>query len=184
MLDIERTVLSVMGPHANENESAIFERKRADIARIGKTLWLCQSPAARPDRLQAFCVDTPCRVFFLSPASAKGARPTTSTHRMTECSADRLTWSPLPIGLGPVTGQACSSAYALVLDSLEIVSSSFDLWMYVDARNNEPVRFRLGASTLLARRGDASTHPLRPKSRIRQVLAVGCLTAPYAVWIR
>lgn len=172
-----------MGPHALENETAIFARKRADIELTGKTLWLCQSPAARPDRLRMF-VNEPCRVFFLAPATKNGARPTTSAHRMTEFSLDKHDWSPISAEIGPVTGQARDGAYALVLSSLEMnVVSPLDLWSFVDL-DGAPIRFRLGASTLLARQGDTSAHPLRTKSRMRRILATGWLTAPYAVWVR
>lgn len=46
-------VLSVMGPHAGEDEGAIFARKIADIKAVFRTFWLYLSPLARPDHVQA-----------------------------------------------------------------------------------------------------------------------------------
>ena len=179
-----RVILSVMGAHAGEDIDTIFKRKQTDISAAGSTLWLCQSPAARPDRSQLFFDD--CEnpnVFFLAPATPNGARPTTSAARMLEQSADKKLWSPVSSLISPVTGKASASSYALVLSSLRTSETSIDLWQYVD-NGNEPIRFRLGASTLLAKHGDSSTHPNRPKSRIRRVLAIGRLERPYAVWVR
>ena len=33
-------IVSVMGPHAQEDSDAIFARKTADVARVGVTFWL------------------------------------------------------------------------------------------------------------------------------------------------
>ncbi len=182
--DANRIVLSVMGPHANEDTISIFHRKIDDIARIGKTLWLCASPSARPDRTQTFLSGS-TSILFLAPASRSGARPTTSAEAMTELSPNRLDWESLPAGLGPVTGRRVN-AYAFVLSELTLCEPDhlLDLWQYVDAEKEGPIRFRLGSSTLLARRSNQTEHPMRMKSRIRRVLAVGRLEAPYAVWVR
>lgn len=184
MSSADRTVLSVMGPHAGEDSDAIFARKISDITTVGKTFWLCQSPAARPDRTQAFFEDE-ASVLFLAAAATNGARATESAHKMIEFSPNKSDWKTVPSSLSPITGLAKSTAYAFVLSALEVcVEPAFvDLWRYVDA-NGSPIRFRLGASTLLARRCDSSLHPLRMKSRMRRVLAVGRLVKPYAVWVR
>lgn len=178
VLSTDRVVLSVMGPHAGESTAAIFSRKAADITAGGSTLWLCRSPQARPDRTQHF---RPNFVLFLEASSKNGARPTTTEERATMLSMDGTKWSTLPAHIGPVTGRI-SSAYAFVLSELTTFTQPplVDLWNYVD-ENGDAVRFRLGASTLLAQR---SAPNAGMKSRYRRVLAVGKLAEPYAVWLR
>lgn len=180
-LAAERVVLSVMGPHAGEGADAIFARKADDVARHGRTFWLCRSPAARPDRAQLFAPDF---VVFLASATRNGARSTSVSERATEMSLDRQIWSPIPDGISPVTGNLIRGAYAFVISRFEMQGrSTLDLWSYA-APNGAPIAFRLGASTLFAMRGDMSLHPARPKSRYREVLAVARLDAPFVVWVR
>lgn len=183
----DRLVFSVMGPHAHEDVSSIFRRKISDISIAGETLWLCRSPNARPDRTQNFfstCED--CQILFLAPTSKNGARPTSSAQPMIERSPNRIDWSPIEKTISPVTGHADRGAYAFVLTALSVYAepTMIDLWQYAEEPGLTPVRFRLGASTLLARRHATSTHELRPKTRFRQVIASGRLSKPYAVWVR
>lgn len=179
----ERVVLSVMGPHAGEGEETIFSRKIEDVSRIGQTFWLCRSPAAAPSKTRPFFGDRErAYALFLAPASPKGARPTTVATRATAFSENKLLWQPLPQGISPVTGHLGGGSYAFVLSQLELCAATIDLWRYTT--RSEPVRFRLGASTLLAEVGDSSAHPARAKSRYRRVLAVAELVQPFAVWVR
>jgi len=172
-----RVVLSVMGAHAGEDETAIFSRKLRDIDCVGRTFWAYGSHAARPDLVQragsAF-------ILFLAPSKNNGARPTTISRAATCFSAENKLWLPMPDGVGRVTGRL--PAYALVLSELSLCSEELDVWTY--ACDNAPVRFRLGASTLLVERKDTSADPRRMASRVRRVIAVGRLETPRAVWIR
>jgi len=70
-------VVSVMGDHAGEGVDAIFDRKAADLGRIGKTFWLMRSPKARPAQVQEICKTIPAYTIFVEPATKGGARPTT-----------------------------------------------------------------------------------------------------------
>lgn len=176
-LGADRVVLSVMGPHAGEGSEAIFTRKAADVARVGQTFWLCRSPQARPDRL----VDERF-VIFLAPTSPGGARPTTTSTSAREFSCDGSSWSAFPQDVGPVTGKMTRGAYAFVLIEMAQCSSTLDLWSY--ATGDEPVRFRLGASTLPARRADMSVRDGRAATRFRTVVAVARLGSTRAVWLR
>jgi hypothetical protein len=47
-LESQNCVLSVMGDHAGEGADMIFNRKKADINRLGKTFWLMRSSKALP----------------------------------------------------------------------------------------------------------------------------------------
>lgn len=186
MILSNRLVLSVMGPHAGEDESSIFNRKISDIQKVGQTLWVCQSPAARPDRILPFFEKTAvANIVFLAPSSPNGARPTTSAQQMSQSSMDGVVWKSIDARLGPVTGFANRFAYSFVLSSIDLLKDPIfiDLWQYV-VDNDKPARFKLGASTLLAKHGDSSTLSTRMKSRMRRILAIGVLDWPYSVWVR
>lgn len=181
LLSTDRVILSVMGAHAGESSSQIFDRKIVDVKNAGVTFWLCASPAARPDRSQKFCAK---HILFLEAASKNGARPTTQSQIAKEFSADKVCWQPLPSEIGPVVGSLKSHTYAFVLRGLSLVgqTETIDLWEY--ACDSKPVRFRLGASTLLVEHCNTSADPSRAVSRFRRVIAIGHLDDPCTVWLR
>ena len=185
-LSAPECVISVMGAHAGEGADAIFGRKIEDCMTVGRTFWVAKSAKARPAQVQAMCrLGSRC-VIFVEPATPGGARPTTGSDSAAEYSSDGVTWSSLPAGLGPVTGQIDRHAAALVFDRLATeVDRTIDLWQYADAANLDmPVRFKLGLSTVCVVRRDMSAHPSRMKSRYRRVVAVARPAKPYCVWLR
>ena len=174
----DHVVLSVMGPHAGESERTIFARKQSDILAVGRTFWVYRSHSARPDHVQSF---VPTTVLFIEPATRTGARPTVKSDCANMFSSDGKHWSLLPDGLGPVTGKM--GAYAFVFSALTVAINEVryvDLWQY-ETPDGNPIRFRLGASTVLVQRSVASRGA---KSRYRRVLAAGTLTDTGAVWVR
>ena len=175
-----------MGDHAGQAVDVIFERKLADIKRTGKTFWLIKSPKSRPTQVQDICQLPPTYAIFIEPATKRGARPTTSDDAARKYSVDEKTWGPLPEGISPVTGKLDSGATALVFDMLTTsLKGAIDLWMYADfSLVQEPVKFRLGCSTVCAILKDMSSHPERMKSRYRGIVAVAKLIEPYGVWLR
>lgn len=179
-------VLSVMGGHAGEDAYSIFDRKIADLNRVGRTFWVAKSPKARPPQVQDLCRLGPGYVIFVEPATAGGARPTVEADVATEYAADPPGWQSLPPGLGPVTGKIDNMASGLVFDRLTVeVDAPVDLWSYADRSDPEmPLRFILGCSTVCAVRKKMATHPFRMKSRYRAAVAVGRLVAPFCVWLR
>ena len=187
----EYSVLSVMGPHAGEDSDTIFTRKIRDVRSTGKTFWAIRSHKAKPDMIQkvssAACnrlVQPLCA--FLAPSSPGGATPTKTAAVAAEYSADQSEWRSLPAGLTPVTGKITRSTYALVFDQLWLKGSAVvDLWQYADFFNpKQPVKFQQGASTVAVVLRDTSMHPNRMKSRLREVMAVGRLVEPFAVWLK
>lgn len=180
----DRIVLSVIGPHAGEDSNTIFTRKISDITTIGRTLWLHRSAQARPDQTRTF---RPSFVIFLTPSSKQGARPTTESGTATQMSIDKACWQPLPNGLGPVTGNLKSAAYALVLSELTLCQdlALLDVWSYANGiAASNPIRFQLGASTVLAQRSDTSWRPDRMRSHKRRIMAVGKFVTPVSVFIK
>jgi len=185
-LDAPWCVISVMGAHAGEEVDAIFDRKVTDCKTSGRTFWVAKSAKARPGQVQELCATSSGHVVFVEPATPGGARPTTQAERATEFSADRVDWSALPQGVGPVTGQLGGAATALVFDQLVTdVDGMLDLWRYAEAATPEvPVRFKLGLSTICTVQKDMTSHPDRMKSRYRRIVAVGRLVEPYCAWVK
>jgi hypothetical protein len=187
----EYSLFGVMGPHAGESSEAIFARKIADVQNTGRTFWVVRSHKARPNMIQtvgASAADNSRHPLcaFLAPSSPGGAVPTKTASAAVECSADRQSWEAMPTGITPVTGQMTPSTCALVFDQLRLLTSAVvDLWQYADFfAPHSPVKIRQGASTLGVVSRDTSAHPDRMKSHLRQVIAVGRLVHPFAVWLR
>ena len=149
-------VVSVMGDHAGEGGDAIFDRKKADIERMGKTFWLMRSPKARPAQVQGICKTIPAYTIFVEPETKGGARPTTEEDAAKEYSDDGVLWHRLLNGLSPVTGKLDAGATALVFDMMTTdVSGTLDLWDYGELSDiHKPLRFILGCSTVCAIRKD------------------------------
>jgi hypothetical protein len=185
-LTCPQCVLSVMGDHAGEDADAIFNRKKNDITRTGKTFWLMRSPKARPAQVQGICKTIPAYTIFVEPATKGGARPTTKEDAAKEYSYDGVLWQWLPERLSPVTGKLDTCATALIFDMMTTdVSGTLDLWNYGEFSDiQKPLKFVLGCSTVCAVRNDTKAHPEKMKSRYRGIVAVARLADPYCVWIR
>lgn len=184
-------MLSVVGSHAGESSGEIFQRKIADIDRVGRTYWVICSHGARPDMVQAVGQAVSRRArealcAFLTASAPGGAVPTKASSLASEYSTDQSNWQLLPAGISPVTGQLTPSTCALVFDRLSLQpGAAADLWHYGDFFDQErPVKIRLGSSTVCVSPRDTSTYPERMKSHFREVLAVGRLAEPFAVWLR
>ena len=169
----------------------IFSRKIADIQHAGITFWVIRSHKAKPNIVQDICrkvCATPETPFcgFLAPSSPGGAMPTKIAETAVEFSEDQEDWKPMPKGITPVTGKMTTGTCALVFDDLHLLSSAtVDLWQYADFHHQDkPVKIRQGASSLGVVFMDTSGHPEKMKSRFRQVMAVGRLAYPYAVWLK
>jgi len=181
-----RCIISVMGDHARESVSEIFDRKIADIERSGKTFWLMKSPKARPVQVHEICKQSPAYTIFVEPATKGGARPTTRDDPARQYSGDGKIWHQLPECMSPVTGKVDSGAAALVFDMMTtVVGETIDLWGYEDfSVPQKPLRFILGCSTICAIQQDMTGHREKMKSRYRRIVAVARLGKPYCVWLR
>ena len=185
-------VISVIGPHAGENEEEIFNRKIADIEISGRTFWLIKSYKAKPDMVQTICSQSnkegenvPC--IFIEPSSIGGSIPTKTSNSAKLFSSDKLRWSEFPKGISPVTGKIDGNAYALVFNELKLEDGAIDLWDYTDFFNpSKSLIIMQGASTLCAIRKNMSKIPSQEKikSRFRRIIAVGKLCSPFGVWLK
>jgi hypothetical protein len=171
-------ILSIIGWHADEAPEDIVRRKRDDIKKTGRTIWLYHSQKASIPSVQQFGQQfaEPSVIFLRG-----GAFPASTSHAAREMSDDRSQWTPLPAGMDKVTGKLPGGG--LVIGELSPVDHEIDLWKYLEHPGMLPIRFRQGAST-------ACALPLKAgsvegmKLRYRRVMAVGKLIPPYGVFLR
>ena len=189
MIDINKVlqnkycVLSVIGSHAGESMSQIYERKIQDIKKVGKTFWITQCKKEFFEKINEFCLSGDLYIIFITPAHSCGARPTT----VNTVASGYMTidgFQQFPKHLSPVTGSITKKTAALVFDKIEPSNSSdvpkLDLWNYLDATTNDPVRFILGESTkpcIL----NTTTIKKGMESRYRKISAIGHFVAPFCV---
>ena len=174
----EPTILSIIGWHAGEAIEDIVERKRADIKKAGRTIWLYHSWTAKIPIVQQFGRTFPkATVVFLKGS----AFPTSTSLPAREMSDDRKRWMPLPQGVGKVTGR--SPGGGLVIGELEPIDADVDLWGYLQHPELCPIRFQQGASTACAvPSSDGAVEGMR--SRHRRAVAIGRLIPPYGTFLR
>jgi hypothetical protein len=184
-LDAPALVVSVIGPHANEDVDAIFKRKMGDVRSIGRTFRLVTSSKVNPLAVQAMC--QPSSIGYVVFIESSGVpRPTTTGTAASCYSADQRIWQPLPNGLGAVTGKLGPSAKAFILDALERCDGEpFDVWAYGELPDGtRPLDTRIGHSTVCVLKRSMSDHPKGMKSRFRSIVACARLQAPFCVWLQ
>jgi hypothetical protein len=195
-LAAEHVVLSSSGAHARQEWHQIIARKTADIARAGHTIWVVNSNATRPEKLHPFCNDSNARyVIFVSRARPKleSAKPKSDDSEAGPQTRDRARsyrepeakWKSLPFwpkdpkGLSEVTGRITQATAGLWFEALEEISSGeINLRSYVKLSGEPLDRFHKHESAYPVRR---STNVVSDEGY--QVLAVGRLAAPFAVWL-
>lgn len=191
--DAQFVIISIIGPHAGENEEEIFERKMMDIRNIGETFWVTKSSRVSPKIVQHFFYMTretkqeDIYVVFLEGSTRGAARPTKVAESATLYSADLVEWIEIPNSMTPVTGKLDRRANAFIFDSMEMADENavVDLWNYVDFLDPEqPLKIRLGASTVCVIRKNTSGQTGKIRSRFRRVVAFARLKHPYYVWIK
>jgi hypothetical protein len=119
-------VLSIIGWHAGECVQDIVQRKRSDIERAGRTIWLYQSRKAPITMIQHFgrAFPNPAAIFLEGSAF-----PTSAASPAREMSANQNRWEPLPDGISPVTGKLPGGG--LVIGELTLIDFEIDLWNYI-----------------------------------------------------
>jgi hypothetical protein len=175
------SILSSGGSHAREDWRTIIARKTADVVRAKHSIWVLNSNAARPENVQSFCNKNAARyVIFLSRVRDAKSDSGTSTEEVVKSySGDNKLWSALDQHLSHVTGKINRVTTGLWLDALEeIQSGSLNLGCFSKQTNNEPlVRFERHESTY-------PVHCVVPVQKgTYEILAVGRLTSPFAVWL-
>jgi hypothetical protein len=179
-LPICPAILSVIGWHGTESPSDIVRRKAEDVERAGVTLWVYQSWKANVREIQVFaCLHPHPLVYFLEGSAVA----TGTAQRAREMSEDRISWRPIPEGIGKVTGKLTGGAAMILGELSPVANQTLDLWQFFEHRPLQSLRFQRGGSTACAIPAPAG--PIEGmKSRYRQVAAIGRLVPPYAVFLR
>jgi hypothetical protein len=181
-LAAEYSILSSAGSHAREDWRTIITRKSADIAQAKHSVWVLNSNAARPDTVQSFCNRQGARyVIFLSRERDSKVRSGPSTeHRAQRYSANNKSWLPLHSALSHVTGRLNRATTGLWFDALEEVPrGSLNLGGFCKQTDGKALaRFQVHESTYTVQRVATVS------DGAYQILAVGRLTAPFAVWLQ
>jgi hypothetical protein len=175
-------ILASSGAHAQEGWRNIITRKSADIETVKHTVWVVNSNAARPDAVQSFCGDNGARyVLFVSRVrDAKSGPGTLRDNRAEQYSVDGKTWAALHKRLGHVTGDIKRSTTGFWFDALEErPAGSLDLGSFTKHQDDQALaRFWPSDSAYLVR------CPGGVRNGNYQILAVGRLVSPFAVWLR
>jgi len=181
-------LLTIIGSHAGESITDIFERKKDEVRVGGNSFWLIKSNKARTEHIQKLCAcalnegeDVFC--LFIEPSIKGGAKPTTMNTQAYKFSYNEKDWENIPDGI-KVTGKISKNTTALVLENLEITldeGTEIDLWKYSDYLDqSSPIKFSLGSSTICA----TKIYNVGMKSRYRKIVAFGKLKKPFAVWLK
>jgi hypothetical protein len=178
---VSNAVLSIVGWHAGESVEGIIERKRTDIERAGRTVWLYQSWKASIPTIQQFGHAFPNPAVIFLEGSAV---PTSAASPAREMSVNQNAWEPLPHGISPVTGKLPGGG--LVIGELTPVDFEIDLWNYIEHLQDPrlgSLRFQRGASTACA--VPSPNGPVKGMtSRLRRVVAIARLVPPYGTFLR
>jgi len=183
-LSSECMILSSAGAHARQDWLTIINRKRRDITKADHTVWVTNSQAAKPEIVQSFCAQSGARhVVFLSKKRDKPGTDTSNDDAATRYSADSRNWSPLHTALTEVTGRITRATTGFWFCDLETIDhGKIDLTPFVKADDGVPLT---GFSNI------SSAYPVRRSSPASieadgtyEVLAVGRLGTPFAVWLR
>jgi hypothetical protein len=171
---------TVAGRYAREAWQAIIDRKCADVAGVGHTVWAMNSQAARPDAVQSFCKEHgPCHVLFLTKGHRNKPGSVTIDAAKRYSIDGRSPWLPLPGGLSPVTGLRTRFTTGLWLEELEQVHSrSIALGPFLKQDGQRLTEFS----------NINSAYPVERVGPVQEgdynILAVGRLAPPFAVYLR
>jgi Arc/MetJ-type ribon-helix-helix transcriptional regulator len=95
-------ILSMIGWHAKESPKDIVRRKREDVEKVGRTVWVYQSWKAPVREIQHFGSVYPNPIVYFLKGSASPAGTAREAQQM---SNDGFHWDALPKGIGKVTGK-------------------------------------------------------------------------------
>lgn len=178
--------VSVMGPHAQESEKEIFDRKALDIDKVGESFWVSKINMNFIEK----CYDIlKGKVGYLilveSSNNGKSAADTKYSKAATHYSYDKMNWSKIDSKISPVTGNlGKKGATAYYYDGIEMCDDWIDLEYYGEVGNEtEAIKFILGKSNILAKKNKDKLKG-GMKSSKRKIVAVLRLKSPYVVWVK
>lgn len=113
--------ISVMGPHAQESEKEIFDRKVLDIDKSGESFWVSRIN----QKFIEECNDklkgkAGYLILVESSNDGKSAANTKGSKAATHYSKDKVNWSKIDPKISPVTGNLGNGATAYYYDGIEL----------------------------------------------------------------
>ena len=63
----EKSIFTIIGPHAGELPDSIISRKIKDIKKVGQTFWVIKAiKGKKPIEVQKFCENSEIKILFIS----------------------------------------------------------------------------------------------------------------------
>lgn len=177
--------ISVMGPHAQESEKEIFDRKALDIDKSGESFWVSRINQKFieecNDKLKG---EAGYLILVESSNGGKSAADTKGSKAATNYSKDKMNWIKIDPKISPVTGNlGKNGATAYYYDGIEMCQEQIDLDYYSEEGKTGAIKFMLGKSNVFANK-NKTKQTGGMKSSIRKIVAVLRLKAPYVVWVK
>lgn len=179
----EYVFISVMGPHANENEEEIFARKADDIKKVGESFWVSKINKKFVEECRRKLEGKAGYLLLVEPNSAINTK---TGERAKQYSEDKTNWKDIDAKISQVTGKLGKGATAYYFDGIEMCNDKKDLDLNYYGEGNDylkALKFRQGHSNVFAKKGDIKM-PDGMKSHKRNVVAVLRLKYPYVVWVK
>ena len=177
--------ISVMGPHANESEDEIFDRKANDIKKAGESFGVSKINQSFVDECRSkLNGQIGYLILVESSGNGKAAANTKTDERAKQYSEDRINWKDIDNRMSPVTGKLGNGTTAYYFDALELCDGQMDLDYYSESDNElKAIKFGLGHSNVFAKKKDIVMQG-GMKSSKRKIVAVLRLKYPYIVWVK
>ena len=187
--------ISVMGPHANEEPEAIFDRKIEDINICKESFWVSGIDEKFVNECRVKLHGADGYVLLVeSSGNGSGSDNTNGDNKATEYSGDKKEWKKINTNISEVTGNLRKNGMpAYYFDDIElfdkketpiILYHEIDLNYYCECNNQQKaIKFRQGYSNVFVKSNAA---PLQGgmQSHKRKIVAVLRLKTPYVVWVR
>jgi hypothetical protein len=180
--------ISVMGPHAQESENDIFQRKAKDIDDAEESFWVSKiNKKYIEECIQKLNGKNGYLILVEASNNGKSACDTTGSKHATHYSTDKTNWNKIDDRISPVTGSLGNGATAYYYDGIELYKDNgdqIDLDYYCEVgHESEAIRFRQGKSNVFAKK---NVNKLKGgmSSASRRIVAILRLKYPYVVWVK
>jgi len=124
---IANKIITIVGPHAQEDLDIIIKRKRADIKANGFAMWFF--------RKNKYCDELSIKnnyeVYFCLPKANNAASPTKMARSAIEYSFDNILWTPIGnLNTSSVTGNIVKNSICLTIRELSETLLEIDIGRY------------------------------------------------------
>lgn len=186
-INADYVFISVMGPHANEPEDKILERKADDIKKAGESFWVSKINKNFVNECRSkLNGKTGYLILVESSGNGKAAANTKTDEEAKQYSEDETNWKDIDAIISQVTGKLGKGATAYYFDGIEMCNDERELDLNYYGEGNDylkAIKFRQGHSNVFAKKSDIKL-PDGMKSYKRRIIAVLRLKYPYVVWVK